>query len=169
MLIQVRKKWSFFQAPPQTLVRVLDDGTRRFETDSSPVITLQLAHNTHPWLLLFTQRAEDPEELAVFPILDQKSRFPKGSVQFFNLSPHDPLFVMFGTDLKRVPSRGSVGFNPSVDTGAHIILQLADPVTHPDKPIYSNMWYHEEDRRFMILVTKKSRQRDGLDLKVIRR
>jgi hypothetical protein len=159
----------FFSEPPRTRVLVHDNGSRSFETETSPVTSIRLENADTDWLLLFTQRGEDPEELSIFPIADQTHRFPKGSVQFFNLSPHDPLIVIFGSTARRIAAEESAGFLPSEKTGDKIVLHLADPDTNPDNPIYSNMWYHEDDRRFMILVTEKSRNRRGLDLKVIRR
>ncbi len=159
----------FFEKPPRSVIRTLEDNTLQIQTDLKPAAEIQLPADTPNWLLIFSETPGQPPPLSIVPIADRQDLHPNGSVQFFNLSSHDPLYVLFGDQVKSLPRGHGTGFNPGSETGTHISIQLADPAVSREAAIYSNMWYHENDRRFLIFITEKSRKRKGLDLKVIRK
>ena len=159
----------FYNAPPRSLVERTDSGEVRIQTNIEPITTVNLASSDVEWLLLFFDDPGNPEAVQIISVADRTEQFPLGSVQFFNFSQHNPVFVIFGDQVRQIPRAGTVGFNPGSKTGEQIAVQFADPAVSTEKPIYSNMWYHEEDRRFMIFISERSRGRDGLDLKVLRR
>ncbi len=157
----------FFNMPPKSVFKKNDEGIITTETNNPPLTEVKLSNSSVNWLLLFFEEDKAEKPLKVLPILDNINTFPLGSVQFFNLSKHNPLFILFGDDVRKVPLGQSAGFVPIVKTGQQITIQLADPAVSTVNPLYSNMWYHENDKRFMILVSEKSRNRTGLDMRVI--
>jgi hypothetical protein len=158
----------FFLQPPRSRVELLENGGRRYLTEEPAVTTFAPAKAGANWLLVFRRHPEEVNRFGILPIEDNLAQNPAGSVQFLNLSRHDPLLVSFDNTVRQIRRGETTGFRSRAETGDQVVIQLADPKVNAERAMYSNMWYHESDRRFLILVTDKTRSREGVDLKVIR-
>lgn len=162
---------NFYRKPPKSKLTFDEKGNQVLRTEISPVASLRLEDSSTPWLLLFRQKPDGGYK--IFPIADDPAEYPQGSIRFLNLTSRSPLYAALDRDVKLLPPGEMVPFKNLQTNGDNLLqLRFADPTVSQKKPIYSNAWFHEEDKRFIIFIqnpkTERGRHKGTIDLKVLR-
>lgn len=122
-----------------------------------PVASIEIDPNLIRPLLLFT---ETPNELRVISMEDSFESFPTGSYRFFNLTDKD-LVAKFGEEVMQLKPRKTAILNQPFDdtTDYHVLFVVRD--SDGVKPLYSNRWRHNENFRYVVIVSESGSGKTG--------
>ena len=158
----------FYAEAPETKLKTNEEGEQFVVTKPSPLGSIPLNPNYSDLLIILNPSNNGGDKsVRGFSLNNDSEKYPKGSIRVLNVSDRPNLVIGIGNKAKKIPQGKMVAFNVDLKTNESTALRVADTDVSKESPIYSNMWTHLDDRRHLILISKKSRNREGIHLKAI--
>lgn len=157
-----------FAEPPKTVFRETADGQSEVVTEPAPLGSVNLLPAEEAQVLIIRRSSrEGPPQLTGLAIANGREAFPEGSIRAINLSRRERMALALGPQIEALPPRQIVAFQPGIQTGDNVSLRIADIDASRERPIYANMWTHQSDSRFLLLIADAPQGEEEIEIRVI--